>query len=69
MGPLVTAEHRDKVTVSRELAQIRYDAPVAADESSLSRQPPDLDALNSLYDDIGFGQGLRQQAQRICNTF
>lgn len=63
------AEHREKVTVSKELAQIRYDAPVATDEASLSRRAPDLDALNSLYDDIGFGEGLRRQARRISDSF
>jgi len=63
------AEHREKVKVSRELAQIRYDAPVATDATSLSRQPPDLDALNSLYDDTGFGQALRMQARRISDSF
>lgn len=63
------AEHRDNVEVSRQLAQIRYDAPVATDQASLSRREPDLEALNVLYDDIGFGEGLRRQAQRITDTF
>jgi len=63
------AEHRSSVELSRELAQIRYDAPVAADEGSLARRIPDLDALESLYDDVGFGQALRLQARRITNTF
>jgi 5'-3' exonuclease len=63
------AEHRDKVEISRALAQICYDVPIHADESSVSRSEPDLDALNSFYDDVGFGQGLRLQAQRINNSF
>ena len=63
------AEHHDNVTMSRELAQIRYDVPIASDEASLSRQLPDLAALHALYDDIGFGQGLRSQARRISDSY
>jgi 5'-3' exonuclease len=63
------AEHRDMVMLSRELAQIRYDVPVAKDETALSRQVPDLSALNALYDDLGFGQGLRHQARRISDSY
>jgi 5'-3' exonuclease len=63
------AEHRDKVTISRELARIRCDVPVPLDEASLSRQAPDMDALHELYDGAGFGQGLRLQAQRISDSF
>jgi len=63
------AEHRDNVTVSRELAQIRYDVPVATDAATLTRQTPDLNALASFYDDMGFGQGLMLQARRIIDTF
>jgi DNA polymerase-1 len=63
------AEHKDKVTMSRQLTQIRYDAPVESHEQALVRQPPDLDGLNSLYDGVGFGDGLRRQARRIVDTF
>ena len=61
--------NRDQVMISRELAQIRYDAPVSADEASLERKVPDLDHLNELYDSVGFGDGLRRQAQRIFNSY
>jgi DNA polymerase-1 len=63
------AEHKDKVTMSRQLTQIRYDAPVASHEEALARQMPDLDGLNSLYDGVGFGDGLRRQAERIVKMF
>jgi 5'-3' exonuclease len=63
------AEHKDKVTLSRRLTQIRYDAPVASHEEALAREVPDLENLNSLYDGVGFGDGLRRQAQRIANMF
>jgi 5'-3' exonuclease len=63
------AEHRDNVTVSRQLAQIHYDAPIATDAASLTRQIPNLEALESVYDDLGFGGALRLQARRITNTF
>jgi DNA polymerase-1 len=63
------AEHVDKVTLSRQLSQIRYDAPVEAHEVALSRKAPDLEGLNSLYDEVGFGHSLRRQAQRILDTY
>ena len=63
------AEHKDKVQMSRELAQIRYDVPVETSERALARQLPDLDDLNSIYDGAGFGKGLRRQAQRIADMF
>lgn len=63
------AEHKDKVTMSRQLTQIRYDAPVESHEEALARQMPDLDGLNSIYDGVGFGDGLRRQAQRIMDMY
>jgi hypothetical protein len=32
----------------------------------LRRQPPDLGGLNKLYDTVGFGRLLRNQAERIA---
>ena len=63
------AEHRENVDLFRDLARIRYDAPVDADESALARRPPDLANLNVLYDGAGFGQALRRQAERIASGF
>jgi DNA polymerase-1 len=62
-------EHKNKVTLSRELAQIRYDAPVETHEAALVRKAPDLDDLNSFYDGLGFGDALRRQAQRISDSY
>jgi DNA polymerase-1 len=61
--------HREAVTICRELAQIRYDAPVEVHEGALARQAPDLEGLNTLYDNVGFGGSLRRQAARIVDTF
>ena len=63
------AEHKDAVNISRDLARIRYDAPVDASESSLARRRPDLVGLNKFYDGVGFGTALRRQAQRIDDTY
>ena len=63
------AEHKSKVALSRELAQIRYDAPVETHEAALARKVPDLKNLNSLYDGMGFGDALRRQAQRITDSY
>ena len=63
------AEYQEQVMMSRELAQIRYDVPIKTDESASARKVPDIDVLNALYDDLGFGHGLRHQARRICNSY
>jgi 5'-3' exonuclease len=63
------AEHRGNAEISRQLAQIRYDVPIAADAASLSRRLPDLDAVNAFYDEVGFGQSLRMQARRISDSY
>jgi 5'-3' exonuclease len=63
------ADHRENAEISRQLAQIRYDAPIAADEATLSRRLPDLDVVNALYDEVGFGQSLRMQARRISDSY
>jgi len=63
------AAHRDQVHMCRELTTIRYDVPLPELDEILTRQAPDLDGLNALYDDINFGQSLRKQAQRIANSY
>ena len=63
------AEHQGTVRLSRDLAQIRYDVPLEVHETALARQAPDLDGLNSVYDGLGFGDGLRRQAVRIVDSF
>jgi DNA polymerase-1 len=63
------SEHKDKVTISRELARIRYDAPVAVHEDAVTRQAPDLNDLNDVYDGAGFGTALRRQANRISESY
>jgi len=61
--------YREQVHMCRELTRIRYDVPLPDHDDILVRQAPDLGGLNAVYDDIGFGQSLRRQAQRIADTF
>lgn len=63
------AQHREQAELSRELARIRCDVPMAADRASVARTAPELDALNALYDAAGFGESLRRQAQRIAERY
>ncbi len=63
------AAHREHVELYRQLTEIRCDAPVHANEAALSRAAPDLDALNAIYDEVGFGTALRRQATRIAGHF
>ena len=63
------AEHQAQAELSRELARIRCDAPIEATESALARRTPDMAQLMAIYDEAGFGQGLRRQAERIAGEF
>jgi len=61
--------HREQVYMCRELTRIRYDVPLPDQDEMLARRVPDLDELKALYDDIGFGQSLHRQAQRIADSY
>ena len=61
--------HREQVYMCRELTRIRYDVPLPDRDGILTRAVPDLEQLNSLYDDVGFGPSLRRQAQRIADSY
>lgn len=58
-------DHRDCAFLARQLTQIACDMPLEATLQALARRTPDLPALNRLYDGVGFGRLLRNQAERI----
>jgi DNA polymerase I len=58
-------DYRDAAFLARRLTAIACDAPLPA-ETKLQRQPPNLNDLYHLYDDLGFGPILRGQAKRIA---
>lgn len=57
-------DHREAAFLARRLTAIACDAPM--EESTLARRSPDIDSLNKLYDTLGFGPLLRNQARRIA---
>lgn len=59
-------DYRESAFLARRLTEIACDMPLDVDVAELRRRPPDLDALNSLYDTVGFGRLLRNQAERIA---
>jgi len=63
------AEHKEMAMLSRQLSTIACDVPLASDRDVLLRRPPDLSALNAIYDEAQFGQALRRQAERIAAHF
>jgi len=62
-------EHKEMAFMSRRLTTIACDVPVATARDVVERQTPDLQRLNALYDQAGFGQSLRRQAERIAEHF
>jgi 5'-3' exonuclease len=63
--PARLTEHRERVYLARRLTQIVCDMPLATGARDLMRRLPDIPHLTALYDRLGFGPLLRQQAQRL----
>lgn len=61
-------EHRDAAFLARQLTLITCDMPLDVELCHLRRRHPDLAALNDLYDRVGFGRLLRNQAERIAQV-
>jgi 5'-3' exonuclease len=64
-------EHRESAFLSRQLTGIACDMPLEAPLAGLQRRAPDLAALEAIYEQLGFGRLLREQARRIverCRT-
>jgi len=59
-------EHRESAFLSRQLTGIACDMPLDAQLSDLDRQPPDLAAVEEIYERLGFGRLLREQARRLA---
>ncbi|MBT8144989.1 MAG: exodeoxyribonuclease IX [Gammaproteobacteria bacterium] len=59
-------QHAEQARLSRQLTVIAEDVPIPATSQSMQRQPFDLTAVNALYDELGFGERLREQAARIA---
>ena len=63
------ANHADDARLSKALVTIRTDVDLSDDDGapldwhSLRRTDPDLDALNALFDEVGFGARLRDRAK------
>lgn len=59
-------DHRESAFLARKLTEIACDMPLDVELSHLRRRAPDLGNLNQLYDTVGFGRLLRNQAERIA---
>ena len=58
-------DYRDSAFLARKLTGIACDMPLEVKLSDLYRRQPNLTALDRLYDSVGFGRLLRNQAERI----
>jgi DNA polymerase-1 len=59
-------DYRERAFLARRLTEIACDIPLDVELEALRRRPPDLAAVNALYDAVNFGPLLRNQARRIC---
>jgi DNA polymerase I len=58
-------DHQERAFLARRLTAIACDMPLDVSFDALRRRPPDLRALDALYDAVNFGRLLRNQAERI----
>jgi DNA polymerase I len=58
-------DHQERAFLARRLTEIACDMPLEVSLDALRRRPPDLRALDALYDAVNFGRLLRNQAERI----
>ena len=61
--------HRDDAMLARRLTGIACDAPIDDAEAMLRPAPPQLGAINSLFDEAGIGMALRRQAERVSDIY
>ncbi len=60
--------NKDAAFLARRLTRIQTDMPLEYDEPALEPATPKLDELFDLYDELGFGDGLRWQAKRLAGV-
>src|SRR5262249_50239515 len=58
-------EHRESAYLARQLTRITCDLDLGVGVEGLRRRAPDIHALGSLYDQLGFGPFLRKQGDRL----
>jgi DNA polymerase-1 len=63
------AAHREAVFLARRLTSIVCDMQLGVTASDLRPQTPNLAALGSLYDRLGFGPLLRRQGERLAEQW
>ena len=51
--------------LSRQLTEVSFEAPVPTTLRSMRWSAPKLDVLGTIYDELGVGQALREQANRL----
>ena len=56
-------EHAEDAILSKKLVTIRCDVPLDLDWHTLRRTDPDLDEIDALFDDVGFGSRLRTRVR------
>jgi 5'-3' exonuclease len=61
--------NKDAADIARQLTGIACDAPIEDAEAALQPSPPDLGAINHLYDEANIGMALRRQAERVSDIY
>jgi DNA polymerase I len=59
-------EHREAAFLARRLTRISCDLSLGVEPEGLRRRAPDVKALGTLYDRLGFGPFLRRQSERLA---
>ncbi len=63
------AEHREDAFLARRLTTIACDMDLELEESSVTRIRPDIEGLDRIYAEAGFGPALGAQARKLAKYF
>lgn len=59
-------EHRQAAYLAQQLTRIRCDMPLSAARKELKRKAPDMDAINTVFDQLGFSDTLRNKVAKLA---
>jgi 5'-3' exonuclease len=66
--PRKLEQHRDAAYLARRLTAIACDMPMEFDANALRPRGPNLEALETFFDQLRFGPMLRRQAERLARA-
>lgn len=59
-------EHKDAAYIAQQLTRVKCDMPLSAAKKELRRKPPNMPAIEKLFDELGFSDTLRKKTASLA---